>query len=116
VGTQYDQLNVTGTITLTGSNLVITVGGTLTVGEQFTIVNNDSNDAVIGTFAQGSSVSSGGNTFSIDYAGGDGNDVVLTATVVAPAPEPSTWVGGALVFAALAYTQRRRLARLLRKA
>jgi len=115
VGTQYDQLNVTGTVTLTGSNLVITVGGTLTVGEQFTIINNDLSDAVVGTFAQGSSVSSGGNTFSIDYAGGtNNNDVVLTVTTAAP--EPSTWLGGALVFAALAYTQRRRFARMLRHA
>jgi hypothetical protein len=39
---------------------------------------------------------------------------VLTPLVVVP--EPSTWIGGALAVAALAYTQRRRVARLLRKA
>jgi len=66
--------------------------------------NNDLADAVVGTFAQGSSVSFGGNTFSIDYAGGDGNDMVLTATVVAPVPEPSTWLVGALALALVGYT------------
>jgi len=110
VGTQYDQLNVTGTVTITGSVLVITVGGTLNYGDQFTIINNDSNDAVSGTFVQGNSVTSGTTTFSINYAGGDGNDIVLTV-----APEPSTWIGGALAVAALAYLQRRRFAGLLKR-
>jgi hypothetical protein len=61
-----------------------------------------------GTFAQGSSVTSGPYTFSINYAGGDGNDIVLTAIAV---PEPGTWIGGALALAALGYTQRRRFVR-----
>jgi autotransporter-associated beta strand protein len=113
-GTQYDQLIVTGNVNLNGdngagSNLVITVGGTLNVGNTFTIIT--STGAVSGTFAQGSSVSSGGDTFSITYGA---NDVVLTVT--SAAPEPSTWLGGALVFAALAYTQRRRFTRLLKRA
>jgi hypothetical protein len=107
-GSDYDQLNVTGTVALGGSNLVVTVGGTLFVGDTFTIIS--STGAVSGMFAQGSSVSSGGNTFTITY---NANDVVLTAQAT---PEPSTWIGGALVFAALAYTQRRRVTRLLRKA
>jgi autotransporter-associated beta strand protein len=113
VGTQYDQLNVTGTVTITGSNLVITVGATLLRGQMFTIINNDSNDAVVGTFAgltEGSTFSSGGEKFTITYVGGTGNDVVL-----AVAPEPSTWIGGALAVAALAYLQRRRLAGLLKR-
>ena len=87
---------------------MVTVGTTLTVGQMFTIVNKVSAGAVTGTFAQGSSVTSGPNTFSIDYAGGDGNDIVLTAIAV---PEPSTWVGGALALAALGFTQRRRFVR-----
>ena len=33
-----------------------------------------------------------------------------------PVPEPSTWIGGALALAAVGFTQRRRLSRLLRKA
>jgi autotransporter-associated beta strand protein len=115
VGSQYDQLNVTG-VTLTGSNLVVTVGTALTDHPTFTIINNVGADPVIGTFAglaQGATFTSGPNEFSISYTGGTGNDVVLTAVAT---PEPSTWIGGALVFAALAYTQRRRFTRLLRKA
>ena len=73
----------------------------------------DGTDAVVGMFAQGSSVTSGVDTFSINYAGGDGNDVTLTVTAVVP--EPSTWVAGALAFAALAFSQRRRFARLLKR-
>ena len=45
--------------------------------------------------------------FSVDYVGGDGNDIVLTVESVVP--EPSTWIGGVLAMAGLAFTQRRRL-------
>jgi autotransporter-associated beta strand protein len=115
-GSEYSQLIVvsTGTVTLNGGNLVVTVGGTLTVGQQFTIINNEGPSAVSGTFAglaEGGTFSSGGDTFQITYAGGTGNDVVVKAV-----PEPSTRVGGALVFAFVGYTQRRRFARMLRRA
>jgi hypothetical protein len=113
VGTQYDQLNVAGIVTLNGGNLMITVGGPLLRGEMFTIINNDSTEAVVGTFnglTEGSTFTSGGEKFTITYVGGTGNDVVL-----AVAPEPSTWIGGALAVAALAYLQRRRLAGLLKR-
>jgi fibronectin-binding autotransporter adhesin len=108
VGTGYDQLNVaTGGVTITGSNLVVTVGTTLSVGQQFTILNKVAGGPIIGTFAQGSTVTSGIYTFSINYAGGseDNNDIVLTVVV----PEPGTWIVGALAFAALVLMQRRRL-------
>jgi fibronectin-binding autotransporter adhesin len=108
-GSGYDRLNVTtGGVTISGSNLVITVGTTLTIGQTFLIVEKVSAGAVSGTFAQGSTVISGPNVFSINYAGGDGNDIVLTVTAV---PEPGTWIGGALALAALGYTQRRRFVR-----
>jgi autotransporter-associated beta strand protein len=113
VGTQYDQLAVTGLVTLTGSNLVVTLGMPVQVGNTYTIISNDGTDPITTMFAQGSTVSSGGNTFSINYAGGDGNDVTLTVT--AAVPEPSTWVGGALAFAALVYMKRRHFARLLKR-
>jgi hypothetical protein len=105
-GTGYDRLNVTtGGVTIGGSNLTVTVGTTLTIGQTFLVVEKVSAGAVSGTFAQGSTVTSGPYTFSINYAGGDGNDIVLTAIAV---PEPGTWLGGALALAALGYTQRRR--------
>jgi hypothetical protein len=83
-GTDYDQLNVVGAVTA-GGTLSVQVTGPITLGQQFTIINNDDVDPVIGTFA--SIVSPAGTAFTIDYAGGTGNDVVLTATAV---PEPGS--------------------------
>jgi autotransporter-associated beta strand protein len=114
VGSGYDQINVaTGAVALTGSNLVVTVGTTLSVGQTFTILNKVAAGAITGTFAQGSTVvGSDGTVFSISYTGGTGNDVVLTV-IQAAVPEPSTWMGGALAIAGLAFTQRRRLRKLI---
>ena len=114
-GTGYDQLNVTGTVNLGGvlaSNLVVTAGAGLNVGDSFTIINNDGVDPVSGTFAQGAVVmaSNNGDVFGINYLGGDGNDVVLTLTAI---PEPSTWIGAALALAAIGFTQRRRIRGLI---
>ncbi len=80
-GTGYDQLIVrSGGATISGSHLVITVGAGLYMGQTFTILNKQSSGAVTGTFAQGNSITTGGYSFSINYAGGDGNDIVLTVT------------------------------------
>jgi hypothetical protein len=115
-GTGYDQLSVTGTVNLGGllaSNLVITAGAGLAVGNTFTIVQNDSTDLVTGTFAQGVVVtaSNNGDIFAINYAGGDGNDIVITLTAI---PEPSTWGAAALPFLVVGYTQRKRFAKRFR--
>ncbi len=111
---------MTGTVTLGAtSNLVINSVSGLTVGEHLFIVENDGTDAVIGTFnglANGAMFTQGSYTFTINYDGsgqGGGNDIELTVDVV---PEPSTWVGGALALAFVAYTQRRRFAQMLRRA
>ena len=115
-GTGYDQLRVTpGGVTITGSNLMVTVGTTLSLGQTFTILNKASVGPITGTFAgipEGGTVAgSNGTVFSVSYIAGDGrNDVVLT--VVSAVPEPSTWIGGALGIAGLAFTQRRRLRKL----
>ena len=80
-GTQYDQLNVTGTVTLNNCTLNALLGYTPTVGDSFTIINNDGADAVLGTFnglPEGARFGIGACAFTITYAGGDGNDVVLT--------------------------------------
>jgi autotransporter-associated beta strand protein len=82
-GSGYDQANVTGTVNVTGSTLSLTIGAGFTpaVGESFTLINNDGTDAVVGTFnglAQGATFTVGGETFQINYQGGDGNDVVVT--------------------------------------
>ncbi len=81
-GSGYSQLNVTGTVNLTGATLSGSLGYTPTNGDSYTIVNNDSTDAVTGTFSglsEGTGLVIGGKSFRISYVGGTGNDVVLTA-------------------------------------
>jgi fibronectin-binding autotransporter adhesin len=80
-GTGYDQLNVTGTVNLSGATLNGSVGFAPATGTTFTIINNDGSDAVTGTFSglsEGATVTLSGQTFTISYVGGTGNDVVLT--------------------------------------
>jgi len=85
VGTEYDQVNVLGTIDLNSATLNVAVGFTPTVGQTFTILSNDDVDAVVGTFAglpEGGLVTVGSDVLQISYVGGDGNDVVLTVLTV----------------------------------
>ncbi|HEV8267880.1 MAG TPA: hypothetical protein VGR00_06595, partial [Thermoanaerobaculia bacterium] len=80
-GTGYDRLGVTGAVSLGGATLSVTVGYTPTGGDTFTIIQNDLADSITGTFsglAEGAMTTVGSYTFQITYAGGDGNDVVLT--------------------------------------
>ncbi|WPZ35013.1 DUF4347 domain-containing protein [Thalassobaculum sp. OXR-137] len=89
-GTGYDQIAVTGTVTINGATLSTVFGFTSASGTVFTLIANDCVDAVTGTFsglAEGASVTSGGRSFRISYTAGDGNDVTLTD--ITPAPESS---------------------------
>jgi autotransporter-associated beta strand protein len=55
--------------------------GTLPSGAVFTAINNTSANPIGGTFANlpdGTTFSSGGNTFKANYRGGTGNDLILT--------------------------------------
>lgn len=86
---EHDQLIVNGTVNLTGSTLDLDIITTFkpTTGDTYIILNNDSNDAITGTFtglAEGATVTVDGYTFRVSYVGGDGNDVVLTLTAIAP--------------------------------
>ena len=73
-GTGYDQLRVSGAggpagAIITLSNLLVHVGTTLTVGDQFTIAHH--RRGFQGEFAQGSTVvADNGDVFSVNYAGG----------------------------------------------
>ncbi|MGH6734975.1 MAG: autotransporter-associated beta strand repeat-containing protein [Methyloceanibacter sp.] len=87
-GTGYDQLDVEGTVSLGGATLDASLGFAPGAGDQFIIIDNDGStadgtaDPVQGTFdglAQGAEFLIGNRFFIIDYAGGDGNDVELTA-------------------------------------
>ena len=113
----FDQIRVnTGGVFILNSNLLVTVGTTLSLGQTFTILNKATTGPIFGTFAgipEGGTVTgSNGTVFQVSYIAGDGrNDVVLT--VVNAVPEPSTWIGGTLGIAGLAFTQRRRLWKLI---
>lgn len=119
VSTLYDQLNVTGTVTLGGA-LAVSMGGGYTPGTNalFFILNNDGGDAIVGgsVFSNaptnGGTYTFGGQKFEIsyfgDYTGGGagtftgGNDVVLRAI---PEPNVAALLGG---LGLLALLRRRR--------
>jgi len=114
----YDQLDVTGTISLNG-----TVGLTLALlggydpapGDAFTIVRNDGNDPVAFGLAPGrfsyagnlldpeETFFAGNEELRISYAGGDGNDVVLISV-----PEPGAALGLLAGFMMVLSARRRR--------
>lgn len=101
-------LDVNGIATLSGLlALDAPSAALLPVGTQLTILSPDS--AVVGTFANGGLLFADNNQiFTINYAGGDGNDIVLTATNRL-VPEPS--VVSLLGLAAGAGLMRRRARR-----
>lgn len=81
-GTGYDQINVTGTVTINSATLNVVLGYTPAIGDSYTLINNDGADAVTGTFsglAEGATTTINGQLFRISYAGGTGNDVTLQA-------------------------------------
>jgi YVTN family beta-propeller protein/autotransporter-associated beta strand protein len=82
-GTGYDRLDVSGTAILDNAFLVLDASGfSPTPAQQFTVVTNATGHF---RYPEGSMVpGGGGNRFRITYAGGDGNDVVLTADVESP--------------------------------
>lgn len=117
LGTQYDNLNVTGTVAITG-NLVLAGAYAPAVGDVFQIITNDGADAVTGTFvglAEGATVAFNGASLRISYVGGTGNDVTLTAIaaavatppVVVPALSPAGLAILAVLVLALAASRRR---------
>ena len=81
VGFSYDQLKVNGSVNLGGSTLNVQLGFAPAISNSFTIINNDGADAIVGTFnglPQGATLTAGTALLRINYAGGNGNDVVLT--------------------------------------
>lgn len=88
----YDQLNVTGTVDLTGATLTTSLYNNYkpAAGESYTIIKNDGSDAVTGTFsglAEGATFNLNGYVFQVTYKGGDGNDVVLSVKSVPATPD-----------------------------
>ena len=115
LGSQYDQTNVTGTVNVSGATLTLAGAYAPQPGDTFTIVANDGADAVTGTFAglpEGATVAFNGAQLRISYAGGTGNDIVLTAQAAAaaavPVPTLSEWAT-ILLALGLAFLGARRL-------
>lgn len=111
VGTQYDQLNVSGSVSLAGL-LAVTMGSTPLDNTLFFIIANDLTDAIAGTFSNaatdGGTYKFGGQDFKISYFANTststftgGNDVALMAV-----PEPDAAFIGSLGL--LAILRRRR--------
>lgn len=87
-----DQLVANG-VTINGSSVFSFTdlgAGALALNTQFIIISNTSGSAISGTFsnlADGSTFTQGANQYQVNYAGGDGNDLMLTVV-----PEPSSAV------------------------
>jgi autotransporter-associated beta strand protein len=105
-GTEHDQINVTGTVDITGGSLTASfTAGTYAANDLIFILLNDGADAITGTYsglAQGATVTSyGGLNWNISYvanSGGSpsftgGNDIALMAEAI---PEPKTALLGVL--------------------
>jgi len=75
---ESDRVIVNGTVDLTGATLrVLAEGGNYAVATNYLIIDNDGSDAVMGTFATITS-SLAFLDPTVNYAGGTGNDVMLT--------------------------------------
>ncbi len=90
-GTQYDQLVVTGAVDISGASLSVNHSYTGVDGDSYTVILNDSTDAITGAFsgaAEGSVITATGNSssLSVSYLGGTGNDTSLTYVAVPGAP------------------------------
>jgi len=112
VGTGYDQLNVTGTVSLAGL-LTVTTSFTPLNGSLFFLVANDGTDPVSGVFSNaaldGNTYTFSGQQFAISYAGNSstnsftgGNDLALMAV---PEPSAASLLGG---FGIITLLRRRR--------
>ena len=93
------KLAASGTVALGSAALQLMGSGGLPVGSERTLIEQGGADAVTGTFAglpEGASIALGNRRWRVSYAGGDGNDVTLTAVeaagtstaIVSHAPDP----------------------------
>ena len=95
-GSQYDQLEVNGLVNLNSNNgagglLDVLLGFAPSLGQSFTLIENNEADKIVGQFAGLSEGASFNEvfegfqyTFDISYLDGDGNDVGVTVIGVAP--------------------------------
>ncbi|MEP0520964.1 MAG: autotransporter domain-containing protein [Hyphomicrobiales bacterium] len=74
-----DVIRVVGNVSLAGDLAINELPGAWNGNNMYTLIDNDQNDGVIGAFASVSNMLAFLDP-TVDYAGGDGNDVVLTLT------------------------------------
>ncbi|WP_417746389.1 tail fiber protein [Rosistilla oblonga] len=88
-GTDYDQVQVVGAVSI-GANVTLDLqdigSSESNIGDVYTIIANDAEDAISGSFAglrDNAVIATGVGVYhQISYAGGDGNDVTLTRVEV----------------------------------
>ncbi len=91
-GTGYDQISVTGPVDLGGATLSVTLGFAPDNGQMFTVIAQQGDDAVTGTFeglTEGATFMVNGVELGITYQGGAGHDVVLIAAPGSVTPIPT---------------------------
>jgi autotransporter-associated beta strand protein len=98
-GTGYDRVNVTGAVNVTAATLALNHSYAAADGDSYTVIVNDSNDAISGTFsgvAEGATVTATGNSssLSVSYLGDTGNDISLSFLAVPGAPTAVTATAG----------------------
>jgi hypothetical protein len=79
-GAGHDQLLVNGSVNLVGAALLPTLAYAPASNDHLIILSNDGTEPVLGKFAgleDGATLTIDGVDFTINYYGGDGNDVVL---------------------------------------
>ncbi len=89
LGTGYDQVDVQdGNVSLGNATLTINLNYTPAAGDSYVLINKTKTGAVVGglkyggnVIAEGGELVVDGKTLSLSYAGGDGNDVVLSYVV-----------------------------------
>ena len=96
-GVGFSQIIATNSVTINNANLVLLMGFTPMPGTMFEIINNQGSGPVMGTgflgLGEGSIFTASGDTFQITYAGGTGNDVVLTAEAPTVVPDSGSTLG-----------------------
>lgn len=89
VGTQYDQLKVNGSVVLDNPTLSMTFGFTPSLGNAFRLIDNDGMDPISGMFngiPEGKRIGLPGfRVANFSYFGGDGNDFVVTISLISAA-------------------------------
>ncbi|MCX8092404.1 MAG: hypothetical protein N3I86_15975, partial [Verrucomicrobiae bacterium] len=95
-GTDYDQLRVSAPPSLSGATLSVLPGFSPIVGQSFVVITNTGAAAFTTTFTnlpEGSILTVSNLRLRVSYAGGDGNDVTLTAEGYNPSGVTRTWSG-----------------------